>query len=489
MRGHAKLQVMKKDRKPSPTELPLGFELDLEPAKGTWTSRGGIPLVVQTCRGLGVPASVSRNVKIKQRQRGFDEATFIESFVILNAAGGECLDDFDYLREDKGLAELVGHELPSSAAARKFLYEFHDNQEIEQAQQQLLPGEIAYIPGETPGLRGLGEVNRELVQAVGRRCPDQKIATIDQDSTIIESSKQEAQPTYEGGCGYQPMLAVWAEMDLIVADEFRDGNVPAIMKPLTVAKRAFAALPSTVEEFYYRGDSACQENELMGWLRNEEREDGPRGFIGFAISARMNAALREAIKSGVEEKSWERLKDSDKSVIRECAEVVFVSNHEAENKHSKPLRYIAIRMSKQQGELFGDGSSVKHFAVVTNIWDWGLQKLIEWHRQKAGTIEAAHDVIKNELGAGVMPCGRFGANGAWLRMAVITHNILTALKRLALPPELLTARPKRLRFLIFNTAGQVLHHARKMTLRLATTKERLAEYWAAAMKAMMPATA
>jgi len=483
---HAKLQVMKKDRKPSPTELSLPFELDLEPTKETWTSRGGIPLVVQTCRALGVPASVSRNVKIKQRQRGFDEATFIESFVILNAAGGECLDDFDYLREDEGLAELIGHELPSSAAARKFLYEFHDEQEIEQAQQQLLPGEIAYIPGESQALRGLAEVNRDLVRAVGQRCANQKIATVDQDSTIIESRKQEAQPTYEGERGYQPMLAVWAEMDLILGDEFRDGNVPAIMKPVTVAKRAFAALPSTVKEFYFRGDSACQENELIGWLRNEEREDGPRGFIGFAISARMNAALREAISTTVEEKSWERLNDPDASVIRECAEVVFVSNHEAENKHSKPLRYVAIRMRARQGELFGDGSSLKHFAIVTNIWDWGLARLIDWHRQKAGTIEAAHDVIKNELGAGVMPCGRFGANGAWLRMAVITHNVLTALKRLALPPDLLTARPKRLRFLIFNTAGQVLHHARKMILRLATTKQRLAEYWAPALNTLAP---
>ena len=480
---------MRKDNKPSPTDLALPFEIDLEPAKETWTARGGIPLVVQTCRGLGLPASVKRNVKIKQRQRGFDEATFIESFIILNAAGGECLDDFDYLREDEGLAQLIGHELPSSAAARKFLYEFHDDQKIEQAQQQLLPGEIAYIPGEPPALRGLAEVNRDLVQAVGHRCGDQKIATIDQDSTIVESSKREAQPTYEGERGYQPMLAVWAETDLIVADEFRDGNVPAIMKPLAVAKRAFGALPSTVEQFYFRGDSACQENELIDWLKNEERQEGPRGFIGFGISARMTAPLREAIRSGVEERDWIRLNDPNASVIRECADVVFVSNHEAETKQSKPLRYVAIRMRARQGELFGDGSSVKHFAIVSNIWEWGLEKLIDWHRQKAGTIEAVHDVIKNELGAGVMPCGRFGANAAWLRLAVITHNVLTALKRLALPPELLTARPKRLRFLIFNTAGQVLHHARKMILRLATTKERLVEYWAAAMKAMMMPTA
>jgi hypothetical protein len=53
------------------------------------------------------------------------------------------------------------------------------------------------------------------------------------------------------------MLAVWAEMDVVLADEFRDGNVPAQMAPLTVAKAAFAAAPKTVTSYYYRGDSAC----------------------------------------------------------------------------------------------------------------------------------------------------------------------------------------------------------------------------------------
>jgi hypothetical protein len=45
--------------------------------------------------------------------------------------------------------------------------------------------------------------------------------------------------------------------------------------------------------------------------------------------------------------------------------------------------------------LFADGSSVLHFAVLSNIWDWEPVKLIEWHREKAGTIERAHDVLKN----------------------------------------------------------------------------------------------
>jgi hypothetical protein len=38
--------------------------------------------------------------------------------------------------------------------------------------------------------------------------------------------------------GYQPLLAVWAETGLVLADQFRDGNVPAQMKPLEVAQGA-----------------------------------------------------------------------------------------------------------------------------------------------------------------------------------------------------------------------------------------------------------
>ncbi len=74
----------------------------------------------------------------------------------------------------------------------------------------------------------------------------------------------------------------------MLTDEFRDGNVPAIQDLLRVARRAYAALPETVGERYFRGDSACDEETLLTWLRNEQREEGPPGFIGFAVSARMN---------------------------------------------------------------------------------------------------------------------------------------------------------------------------------------------------------
>ena len=74
-------------------------------------------------------------------------------------------------------------------------------------------------------------------------------------------------------------------------------------------------------------------------------------------------------------------------------------------------------------------------------------------------------------------------------MTILTHNVLTALKRLALPAELLPARPKRLRFLIFHTAGRLVRHARKVMLRLSTRADRLA-IWKDAMRLLpLPDTA
>ncbi len=49
---------------------------------------------------------------------------------------------------------------------------------------------------------------------------------------------------------------------------------------------------------------------------------------------------------------------------------------------------------------------------------------------------------------------------------VLTYNLLTALKRLTLPGDFAIAQPKRLRFLLFNNVGKVVHRARRTLLPL-----------------------
>ena len=82
-------------------------------------------------------------------------------------------------------------------------------------------------------------------------------------------------------------------------------------------------------------------------------------------------------------------------------------------------------------------------------------------------MEHTHHILKNELAAAAaLPSGKFGANAAWFRLNALTYNLLSALKRPTLPGDFATARPKRLRFLLFNTVGKVVHDGRRSLLRL-----------------------
>ncbi len=105
--------------------------------------------------------------------------------------------------------------------------------------------------------------------------------------------------------------------------------------------------------------------------------------------------------------------------------------------------------------------------------------LLRWHWEKAGTIEHVHRVMKDELGAGVMPSGRFGANAAWFRINALTFNVLTVLKRRALPARLRDARPKRLRFELFTLPGKLRVHQSRLAVRTSVCEERLQEIVAA----------
>ena len=80
-------------------------------------------------------------------------------------------------------------------------------------------------------------------------------------------------------------------------------------------------------------------------------------------------------------------------------------------------------------------------------------------------------MLTNELAAEALPSQKFAANAAWFRLNVLLYNLLSAFKRIALPPELHSARPKRLRF-VLNGIGKVVRHAREIVLRLVGERRR-----------------
>jgi len=424
------------------------------------TARAGLPLVIETSRALQLDEAARELFGPPRRERDFGADEQIETLVTLIAAGGDRLADIEVLREDKGLVRLLGRPFASSDSLLDFLNSFHDPKCWAERPQK----KRAFVAPESEKLAKLEQLNGKLVLRAADATS--AVATVDHDGTIIEAHKRDALIAYEGTRGYQPLVAAWAEEQLILADEFRDGNVCGGEDPLSSVKRAFATLPATVRDRYFRADSAAYYTPLLKWLVEEA--------IRFAISADMSKQLRRRCES-LSPEAWQLMESRERESV-ELAEVEFEPDDWP--KTADPLRYVALRFTALQTDLL-EQATPRYHAVVSNRRELTSAELIQWHRGKAGTIEHVHRVMKDELGAGVMPCQKFGANAAWFRINVIAFNLLTALKRKALPERYRQARPKRLRFDVFTLPAKLAVHESQLSAQVSAASERLEELVAA----------
>jgi hypothetical protein len=443
----------------------LPFRFAVAPRPMDLTARAGLPLVAETLLALGVDELVRTGLRLRVRQRGYAEFDTLQAIVLIQAAGGDCVEDVRVLARDAGLPRLLARRFPSPDALHDFLARFHDEAALAQR-----PPAGAWIPAESAALQALAALNAAVIRrAVAGLAAT--TATLDLDATTIVSHKRDALPLYSGGRGYQPTAVCWAEQDLVVADQYRDGNVPAGMDPLTVAQQAVAALPATVTTRAFRGDSACYVDPLLKYLAG--------AGIAFTISADMTEQLMATCRAP--DVRWTRFEDRVTETV-ECAEVMFVPG--TWPKTAPPLRYVALRFAPKQAHLFD--APPKHLAVVSNRWEVPAADLLRWHWAKAGTIEFVHDVTKNELAAGLPPSGKFGANAAWYRLALLTYNVCTVLRRRALPPRFADARPRRLRYEVFTLPAALTMHARQLTAQLGVPPLTAEELIAARAKLRAP---
>ena len=429
------------------------WQIDAEKLDEGVTAYGGLPMVVETWYGLGLHKACERHVKLRKRQKGLSDAQWAEVVTMLLMAGGRAVEDVETLKADTGLCRLWPiMQQASPRSMLNYLHRFHDPGQPASGQGK------ARIGKESKGLRGLGRVNRELIHHVQRQCPEQQ-ATIDVDASIHPSHKREALWTYDGVRGYQPVIAYWVEQGVILTDQFRDGNVPAGMGNRGVVRAALSALPEGVEKRYVRGDSALYEQKLLRDLDG----DG----IAFGISADVSRELREAMRC-LPEKAWNpyvKTQDGkpDKTTDKQWAEVDFVPEERSPKKDAKPFRYVGIRIPRSEPDLF-EGPYM-YFAVVTNRWELDGNELLNWSRQRCGTVEWAHDLMKNDFAARVLPSGRFGTNAAWYRFNVLAFNLKVAMAKIGLP-DFIRARPHTFRMRLLHVAGRVISHSRRLSMRM-----------------------
>lgn len=443
----------------------LAFKVEMDQHPASLTSYAGVPLFVEAALALGLPDMIERTLGQKWGHRkGYSAAELTLCILVGIVAGAKDVDDIAAMGQDKGLLRLLELKTwPSASAIKRFLYWFHEL-------PQWAGGEKgrAVVPAESAPLVALGKVNRAIVEALQERRSFDHI-TIDLDATLIESAKVEALPHYDGGRGFQPWIAYSPEMGIVLRDQFRDGNVPASLGAFNQIKRSVLALPPGVKKIAVRGDSAMYCPKALTWMDGRD--------IEFAISMPMMPELRARI-GALPESAWSRHRKPNPfggllPTDLEIAEVEFVSNAMATSKKGRPFRVIVVRRVDDQATLFGPSGKVHnedgrrwYLALITNRWDGPAEQVWNWSRERCGTVEMAHSELKNDLAAGVMPCGRFQSNAAWFRLNVLAYNILASLQVLALPRRMRSWRPATLRFRLLNLAGRIVRHSRELVLRL-----------------------
>jgi hypothetical protein len=477
----------------------LPFKYEEEVTGGGMTAMAGLPAYLDLAHVAGLRESIERHVRVRrQGDQGWTDAQMVLSLVLLNLAGGDCVDDLRILEGDEGFCRVLERietygmrrrqrrqlerrwrrerrrAVPSPSSVFRYLSWFHDTEE----EKRRRPHE-SFIPRRNEHLEGLGRVNRGFLSFVQDRST-QREATLDMDATLVETDKKEALWSYQGYRAYQPLSVYWVEQDCVVHSEFRDGNVPAGHEKLRVFQEALDRLPGGVEKVLLRADTAGYQQELLKYCA--EGRSKRFGVIEFAIGVDVTEAFRGAALE-VEEEEWEPLKRQVgaewKDTGQEWAEVCFVPNWVGHTKRGPDYRYIAIREPLKQLEFsgmerqlpfptmeFGEKGRYKISGIVANRTIPG-DELVWWYRGRCGKGEETHSVMKEDLGGGKLPSGKFGENAAWWAIMILAFNLNSAMKRLVLGGQWVTKRLKAIRFALINVAGRVIERSRQLIVRLA----------------------
>jgi hypothetical protein len=502
----------------SMSQLILPFKYEGDNKENSLTALAGLPIYLELAKTVGLQKAIDDNLQIRKDSQGWTDSQFVLPLILLNIAGGDCVEDINYLEADKGFCKIYRkserHRLPkkerkkldqrfrkkrsrifpSPSAIFRYLGFFHDEK-----QEHLRQEKKAFIPQPNAFLKVLSIINQKLAGFKGNQSIDDT-ATLDMDATLIETNKESALFSYKGYKAYQPLNTWWFEQGTVLHTEFRDGNVPAGYQQLRVLKDALDCLPKEVEKVRLRSDTAGYQHEVLEYCAKAKNERF--GVIEFAIGCDVTKEFKKAV-SEIQESEWKpfyKTMDGHKyETNTQWAEVCFVSNFTGYSKKGPGYRYLVKRQAiDEQLALPGmeeekeypfptlnmKKNKYKIYGLVTNM-DWDGQELIEWQHKRCGKSEEAHAIMKDDLAGGTLPSHNFGVNAAWWWIMILAFNLNVLMKRYAMPKEMLHKRMKALRFAFIKLPGWIVNHSRQLIIRMSLKNPALEMIQNARQKIMM----
>ena len=394
----------------------------------------GLLLPATLALRLGLGELVDRHLDLGNTPGRANKGDKLMTLVASALAGGDCIDDADALRSG-GTAGVLGCLVKEPSTLGTFLRSFRWGhvRQLDRVSRELLAR--AWAAGAGPGGGPL---------------------TIDLDTTICETyglAKEGARHhDYTGQRGYHPLLAVAAGTGEVLMARLREGQA-------NTARGAAHFLRETISRVRYAGakgqltvraDSGFYTHAIVAVCR--------RMKVRFSITIRQHQSLRNLIEA-ISESDWRPIPywmDGGADVA-ETVYTPFKTEPDA-----VPVRLIVRRVRPTPGSQLALFATYSYHAFITDR-DGDALELEADHRRHAEVENAIWD-LKYGVGLNHLPSGRFPANGAWLAVQVMAHNLARWTGRIALGETAATTKTLRRRFL--SLAGRITRKARRLILHL-----------------------
>jgi hypothetical protein len=350
--------------RPMLRDTSLRYELD---GRASGTTCGGIGLVRQLVRDLGLAEAIDRHVRLFKIYLPYHESDHVLSLAYNALCGGTCLEDLELRRQDEAYLNLLGTErIPDPTTAGDFCRRF-----------------------ERSHLRALQSAYDESRLKVWARQPKEFFAEarIEADGTLVETDaecKQGVDLTYKGTWGYHPLVLTLANTGEVLRLKNRPGNRPSHEGAADLLDESIALCRAAgFQKILLRGDTDfSQTKRLDGW----DAQGDVRFVFGYDCTGNLlNQAdelaetawkpLKRPPRYAVKTERRRRPKRFKQQVVeeREFTDVRLLSEDVAEFEYRptacrRTYRMVVVRKNllkddPKQGRLIRD---YRYFFYITN---------------------------------------------------------------------------------------------------------------------------
>ena len=415
-----------------PPEHPDGIQIAFDDHR--LVANAGLLLPATLALRLGLSELADRYLDLGNAPGRANTGDKLMTLVASALAGGDCIDDVDALRAGS-TGRVLGCKVKAPSTLGTFLRSFRWGH-----------------------VRQLDRVSRELLArawAAGAGPGDGPLI-IDIDSTICETyglNKEGARHHgYTGQRGYHPLLAVAAGTGEVLMARLREGRA-------NTARGAAHFLRETLGRVRYAGatgqltvraDSGFYTHSVVQVCRKTD--------VRFSITVRLHRSLRDLIEA-IPESDWRPIPYWMEGAA-DVAEITYTPF--ASEPDAAPVRLIVRRVWPTPGSQLALFANYSYHAMITDRQGDTLQ--LEADHRRHAEIENAIRDLKYGVGLNHLPSGRFSANGAWLAVQVMAHNLARWTGRIALGEQVATTKTLRRR--LFSLAGRLTRKARRLILHL-----------------------